>query len=315
MRVLVTGGAGFVGLNLIATLQDAGHGASVMDTAAADPLLSAAGHLGPRRLGPLGGDVRLRACCDHAVGAADAVVHLAAIAGIGACHERPADAWQTNVTGALNILEAARAARCPRVVLISSGAACHPHSVYGATKAAVEALGAAYAAAYGMEVVTLRPANIYGFWCQAKSSVIAAWCRALLNDQPLRLDGDGSQRRDFLFVGDLCRAILAALTVPADRLALASGRIVPVGSGAATSLLEVVCELTQIHGSVLCAHVPARTLDVTTVDTDLRAAGAALSWQPRVELADGLRLTYAWLRDVAPSLPGAPCKETMTCVC
>jgi UDP-glucose 4-epimerase len=280
MRVLVTGGAGFVGRNLIPAL--AGHTVTVNDL--------------PSRLGALPnarpGDVSLRCVCDYAMEDQQAVIHLAALAGVAQCAERPDLAVEWNVVGTANVLEAARAAGCRRVVLVSSAAAATPTNPYAASKAALEALGRAWGCTYRLEVVIVRPTNIYGPHCRGKQSVIPRWLGAVRAGEPLHLEGN--HRRDYVYVGDVCAALVAAITATKLRQ---GATLVEVGSGVAVTLTELLHGVEVAVGRPLEVVVdPERAGDRHAPGADLSEAQYALGWMPQTTLAEGLARTWAWMQ-------------------
>lgn len=280
MRVLVTGGAGFVGRNLIPAL--AGHTVTVND------LPSRIDHLPWVRPG----DVSLRAVCDYAMEGQQAVIHLAALAGVAQCADKPDLAIEWNILGAANVLEAARGAGCRRVVLVSSAAAATPTNPYAASKAALEALGRAWGCTYGLEVVIVRPTNIYGPHCRGKDSVIPRWLRAARAGEPLRVEGN--HQRDYVYVGDVCAALVAALTATKLRR---GATLVEVGSGVPVMTLELIHAVEMTVGHPLEIVVEAeRPGDRHAPGADLSEAQYALDWMPQTTLADGLARTWAWMQ-------------------
>ena len=161
----------------------------------------------------------------------DTVVHLAALSGVIDSVEDPRPSFEVNVAGSFQLLELARAANVRRIINASTGGAllgevappiseemapC-PLSPYGASKLAVEGYCSAFAGAYGLSCVTLRFSNIYGPRSAHKKSVVAAFIKSIIREEPLVVYGDGTQQRDYLYVGDLVRGIEAALKRRAHR--------------------------------------------------------------------------------------------------
>lgn len=279
MRVLVTGGSGFIGTNLCEFLRGYRHDVTAVDSAVP---ISLSGY--------------------------DAVVHLAAISGIPACQADPLSAHLVNVSNTVHLLQkCASTTRPPRVVLASSMAVLGGHSqmplredmlpkpisIYGATKAACEAYGQAYYHSIGLPVVSLRFANVYGPHSMHKDSLVAALCKAALRGQPLTINGDGSVTRDFIHVADICAGILAAIEAPK-----APGAIIHLGGGQPYSVKDVAEHIAALA----CAEVvygPAREGDAQHVWSDNTKAFALLDWwQPKIGLHDGLDSTYRWFEEV-----------------
>lgn len=184
MKWLVTGSAGFIGSNLMERLDDA-DGWDVK----------------------IGKNVLMLDA--EAVGDVDRIVHLAALSGIQQCDLSPRDAYLTNCTGTFRVLEAARVTGSS-VIFASSAAAARPANPYAASKAAAEAWCEAYAKSYGVEVSVLRLGNVYGPGSWNKTSVIANMLRSAIEKDQIPVDGDGSQLRHFVHVGDVYEAIQAA---------------------------------------------------------------------------------------------------------
>ncbi|MBI3088215.1 MAG: NAD-dependent epimerase/dehydratase family protein [Candidatus Omnitrophica bacterium] len=304
MRVLVTGGAGFIGTNLVAAwINRPGLRVRVLDNGESGPLQRP---LLDGRLERVEGDVREAEVVARAIAGCDAVVHLAAATGVAESIRDPRRSVEVNVQGTLNLLEAARAAGVARCVFASSNAAVGAHeppldethplnpvSPYGAGKAAGEALMTAYAKAFGLGTASLRFSNVYGPYSEHKGSVVAAFFRAALAGEPITVHGDGSQTRDFVFVEDLCEAVWLALqrAEPGSVFQIASGVETPIGE-----LAEQVRRLVESEGGIRVAvrHAPVRAGDVARNYSRIELARARLGYAPRVGLAQGLRRTWEW---------------------
>ena len=327
MRWLITGGAGFVGRNLIARLLSGGSGDQ--EVAIFDDL-SASGLDVLRRVGgcegvietPAGapawgpgrppltctvGDVRDAAAVERACAGAEVVVHLAANTGVGPSVLDPRLDCEVNVIGTLNCLEAARRHGVGRFVFASSGAPAglceppitervvpRPASPYGASKLAGEAYCSAYAQAFGLSTVALRFSNVYGSHSGHKGSVVATFIRRALAGEPITINGDGHQTRDFVYVDDLVAAI--ELAARAD---MPGGEVFQIATGVETSVLELVGllqpklkaagipKLETIRGELLAADVPRSYADATK-------AREQLGWAFETDLDRGLDCTVAW---------------------
>lgn len=297
---LVTGGCGFIGVNLVKRLRDRGDAVRVFDN------LSTGRHEDIASLGAqvIVGDVRdARALSDVAKGA-DVVVHLAAHTRVIESIADPDLNFDINVLGTKNVLRACCDAGVQKLVFASTGGAIlgdqeppvheemvpRPLSPYGAGKLAGEAYCSAFAGSFGLNTVALRFSNVYGPFSYHKGSVIAQFFRDLLQGKPLIVYGDGSQTRDFVFVEDLVEAVLLAeqIDTPGDVFQIASGR--------ETSLNELIALLGQLvpdRGLNIC-YEPARRGEVSRNYAKIEKARKALGYEPRVSLEEGLHRTWDW---------------------
>ncbi len=263
-----------------------------------------------------------RAAVREAVAGADAVVHLAARAGIPDSVNDPVGTFEVNVGQTVGLLEAARIAGVGRFVLASSNAAAgdheppaderdlpHPISPYGASKLAGEAYCQAFAATYGIAACALRFSNAYGPYSLHKKSVVAAWLRAAIAGEPVAIHGDGEQTRDFVFAGDLAAAVVATLDAPSDAVA---GELFQAGTGRETTINELAGAIERAVGRPLeVVRGPARAGDVRRNVSRVDKAAERLGYRARVSLDDGLRMTARWYesaladRELAAVAPNA----------
>ncbi|MFB6272480.1 MAG: NAD-dependent epimerase/dehydratase family protein [Salinibacter sp.] len=229
MKVLITGGAGFVGANLTEHLLEQGDyrvrildNLAVGDRAYMTDIIERLG--AANRVEVVEGDVRDPDAVDEAVEGVDAVAHLAAETNVVQSLAEPVANVEANALGALTVLEGCRRRDVERFIFASSNAAVGeqtppideakvpaPLSPYGAAKLAGEALCSAYAHSFGMQTAALRFANVYGPYADHKPSVVARFIRTALAEEPLVIYGDGRQTRDFIHARDIARAIEAAL--------------------------------------------------------------------------------------------------------
>src|ERR1700736_5460400 len=277
MRVLVTGGAGFIGANLVQHLS----ANSAYEVVVLDNL--SVGQQPPsfaRGVRFTCGDFTDRATMTECLQGVDTVVHLAALSGVIDSVEDPRPSFEVNVAGSFQLLELARAANVRRVINASTGGAllgeaaspiseemapC-PLSPYGASKLAVEGYCSAFAGAYGLSCVTLRFSNIYGPRSAHKKSVVAAFIKSIIREEPLVIYGDGTQQRDFLYVGDLVHGIE---TVLKRQL---SGPY-QLGSGRPTSLQTLIATLNRVSGRDFeVRYEPRRPGEVRSTWCDIRKA-------------------------------------------
>ena len=248
---------------------------------------------------------------------ADAVVHLAARAGIPDSVAHPIGTFEVNVAQTVGLLEAARLAGVGRFVLASSNAAAgdheppadetdlpHPISPYGASKLAGEAYCQAYAATYGLVACALRFSNAYGPFSLHKKSVIAAWLRAALEDEPVTVHGDGEQTRDFVYAGDLAAAVVAVLDAPGEVVA---GELFQAGTGRETTINKLAAAIETAVGRPLeIVRGPTRPGDVRRNVSRVDKAADRLGYRAAVSLQEGLAATARWYESalVDPELVG-----------
>jgi UDP-glucose 4-epimerase len=297
MRAMVTGGAGFIGSHLVDALlarEDEVHVVDDLSTGSRDNLASAATlhevDVREEALEQLAGQVRPQV-----------VFHLAAQADVGTSVERPAFDAEVNVVGTVRVLEAARAADA-RVVFTSSGGAIYgeceraateddapqPLSPYAASKLAGEQYLATWNRLYGASHVTCRLANVYGPRQKStlEGGVVAIFLDRMRDGQETEIFGDGEQTRDFVYVGDVVAALLAAA-------ASAAGGVYNVGSGAATTVRELhrLCVATAGAQSEPRFAAP-RPGDLRHSTIDSSRAARELHWQAETPLAAGLAATW-----------------------
>jgi len=299
-RVLITGGAGFVGSNLARDLIADGVEVRIFDD------LSAARDRYVRGLGVdlRHGSVTDPAATRRAVKGVDAVVHLAAMSGVGPSVEHPDRDFAINVQGTFHVLDAARRTGVRRVVFASSGAvlagarpplheAIVPQVLapYGASKLYGEAALQAFQSVYGFTGVALRFSNVYGPNCAHKRSVVAEFLRRAAAGKPLVIYGSGRQTRDFLHVDDVSRAVRIALRSP-------SSGAFQLGTGVETSVVRLANLVRKVAGRDLSIERrPSRPGEAARNYVDPSKARAVLRWEARIGLPDGLASTYRWITD------------------
>jgi UDP-glucose 4-epimerase len=304
MRTLVTGGAGFIGSNLVNALLDAGHQVRVLD----DLSTGFRENLAPDAE-LVQGDIADEAAVATAVQDVEVVFHLAAHRAVLRSVEHPLATDTANTHGTLTVLKAACDARARRVVYSSSSsvyggadqlptpesAPTWPRSPYAVTKLAGEHYCRVFADLYGLETVALRYFNVYGPRQRpdsAYAAVIPLFIDALRNGKRPEVHGDGKQSRDFTFIDDAVGANISAALAPADACI---GRAYNVAGGQAYSLLELLDFLGTIVGvEADPVHTDPRPGDVRHTEADIAAARADLRHSPKVDFEDGLRLTAEW---------------------
>lgn len=319
MRALVTGGAGFIGSHLVEALLDRGDQVAVLDDLSTGGRENLAAALdGGAEL--LAGDIADAAAVGRAFEAnrPELVFHLAAQADVRRSVAEPAFDLRVNVGGTVNLLEAARAGGARRFVFASTSGAiygegagrelplseedeCRPDSPYGVSKLASEEYLALYGRLHGLSAIALRLANVYGPRQdpRGEAGVVAIFCERMLASAPPTVYGDGHQTREFVYVGDVVEAMLAA----ADS---AAGGPHNVSTGRETSVLALGELLAPLCGQPSFAPrmAPPRTGEIQRILTDSRRAEQAFGWRARIELAEGLRRTVAFYR--GERAPGRP---------
>jgi UDP-glucose 4-epimerase len=312
MRVLVTGGAGFIGSHLVDALIDRDHEVVVFDNLAT----GYADNVNPRAA-LITGDVADPEATAVAVAGVEVVFHLAAARAVLRSVQLPLATDRSNTGGTLTVLESARHARTRRVICASSssvygGAAVvptpetaplTPRSPYAVSKLAAEHYARVYWELHGLETVSIRLFNVFGPRQLADSpyaAVIPLFIAALRAGIAPEVHGDGHQTRDFTYVDDAVAAFLAAAGAPA---AACAGRVYNSAGGGEHSVLDVLAALERILAvHVPPVHIEARAGDVRRSRANVSAAGADLGWRPRTPFEDGLQQTVAWF--VARSASG-----------
>jgi len=310
-RALVTGGAGFIGSHVADAFLAEGYAVAVLDD-----LSSGRRELVPQEaeffeLDIVDGVAVAQAVCAFAP---TVVLHLAAQASVTFSVRFPARDQLINVAGTLNVLEAARR-RGAKVVFASTGGALYgeaaplptpesfppePLSPYGAAKLAGEAYVATWSRLYGAAHVILRLANVYGPRQNphGEAGVVAIFSERLVAGKRPRIFGDGTQTRDYTYVGDVVDAFLRA--AGAQRPAVYN-----VGTGVQTSVLELFTALREASGKeVEPEFAPPRPGELARSALSAKALEAELGWRPRTALAEGLRLTYQAYANAAQGVDG-----------
>lgn len=310
MKILITGGAGFIGSNLAEYFNE--HDPScevrILDDLSTGRLSNLDGADVSFTEGSVLDGLALAAVMDGV----DSVVHLAAIGSVPRSVLAPRPTHDANVTGTLNVLEAAREANVDHVVVASSSSVygsnpalpksesdwTRPMSPYGVSKLATEGYALAYNHSYGMKTLAFRFFNVFGPKQPADhdyAAVIPKFLAAAFAGQPLVLHGDGEQSRDFTFVDTVCSAIYHAAINQ-----VTSNDPVNLAYGTNTSLLELIALIERELGVGLeTAHTKARVGDVKASQADgIRIRELFPDVSP-VSLEDGLRSTVAWFRETS----------------
>ena len=330
MRILVTGGAGFIGTNLSDLLATQGHDVVLLDNLSRAGVEENArwllGKHGNVRL--IEGDIRDSAAVEQAVQGVDEIFHLAAQVAVTTSVTAPRQDFEINLLGTLNVLEAARQYAPDAPLFFTSTNKVYGgledlevvrrgnryefsglengvpetrpldfHSPYGCSKGAADQYVHDYGRIYGMRTVVFRMSCIYGpHQCgNEDQGWVAHFAREGLAGQGLNIFGDGRQVRDLLYVGDLCAAFRKA----ADMIDQTAGKVFNIGGGPsnALSLVEVIGELERLIGrKVPVEYADWRPGDQRVYITDVRRAEQVFGWAPRVTCSQGIGLLVEWLR-------------------
>jgi len=313
-RYLVTGGCGFIGSHLVELLLASGHDVRILDD-----LSTGLRDNAPPQADLVQADVADAAAVKAAMRDVNGCFHLAAIASVERTVREWAGSHRTNLTGTINVLDAAARSNVP-VVYVSSAAvygaatdmplsedsSTAPISAYGADKLGCELHARVASLVHGVPTVGVRPFNVYGPRQLASSpyaGVISVFARLLLEGRPLTICGDGEQVRDFIYVGDVVRALCLAM----DRSS-ARPQVFCLCTGRPTAILELARTMAELVGvRPRIVHVPARRADIrTSFGSPLRAA-RILGFSANVELRAGLAKTLEWaMQDMAETASLSP---------
>jgi UDP-glucose 4-epimerase len=304
---LVTGGAGFIGSNTVEELLKRGERVRVLDNFSTGRRKNLSPFLD--RIELIEGDLRDGPCVHEAVRGSDYVLHLGALPSVPRSIQDPVTSNESNVSGTLHVLTAARDTAVKRVVYASSSSVYgdtpilpkvetmppNPLSPYAVSKLAGEYYVRAFHVVYGLETVALRYFNIFGPQQDPTSQyagVISSFIKKMMAGQTPTIFGDGLQSRDFTFVGNAVKANLLAATTPEI-----AGKVFNIACGTRYSLRDLVDRLNGILGTSLSAlHGSARLGDVKHSLADISSARMSLGYEPGIGFEEGLERTVAWFR-------------------
>jgi nucleoside-diphosphate-sugar epimerase len=307
MRYLVTGGAGFIGSNIVDELVRRGRSVVVLDNLSTGKESNLASVRDKIELNT--GSVTDLAAVQAACSGADYVIHLAARTSVPRSVEDPVDTNHANIDGTLNVLVAARDAKVRRFVYAASSSAygetptlpkvetMHPEPIspYGVTKYVGELYAQVFGRVYGLENASIRFFNVFGPRqdpTSQYSGVLSRFMLGVIEGEPLSIFGDGEQSRDFTYVENIVDETLRACEASG-----ASGKVFNGGTGARITLNEVVKMLEKITGKqIKVNHLPARNGDILHSQADISLARKVLDYRPRVHFEEGLERTWKWYK-------------------
>ena len=308
-RVLITGGAGFIGSHLVERCVGEGWSVEVIDDLSTGRRSELPEGV-PLHVEDVGGPAARRVIRD---GSFDVVFHLAAQMDVRRSVADPVADTMTNVLGTVAVLHAvSEAPRPPRFVFASTGGViygdhnrppnresfrCEPDSPYAVAKLAGEHYAACLARVHGLETLALRLANVYGPRQDphGEAGVVAIFCGRLLAGEPLTVFGDGRQTRDYVYVADVCDAFIRAAAAPPPPADTVASRAFNIGTGAGTPVLELAAMLQRCAGvEARVEFAPRRPGEQEQSFVDVRKAAEALGWRPATTLEEGVRMTWDW---------------------
>ena len=316
MHILVTGGAGFIGSNLVETLLNDKRVTRirVLDNLATGSKNNISEFIGNSRFEFMDGDIRDYTTCLAACEGVQLISHQAALGSVPRSINDPLTTNNVNITGTLNIFNAAKEKAVKRVVYAASSSTYGDHpglpkvedrignplSPYAVTKYVNELYARVYSSLYGIELIGLRYFNIFGPRQNPAgpyAAVIPLFAEALLKDEPPTINGDGNHSRDFTYVDNAVQAnILSLFTENRE----AVNQVYNIACGEQTSLNELFDSLRKEAGSdIEPVYGPERKGDVKNSLADITRARTLLGYAPLVSVNDGLKKTFAWYRDKA----------------
>lgn len=317
--ILITGGCGFIGTSLISSLLAnnpeqkirvldslvTGSEADLSEVCDFTRVDASELPFNSAQIQFVQGDIRDEAVTRQCAEGVHTIVHLAANTGVGPSVEDPRLDMECNVVGTFNMLEAARLNQVDKFVFASSGAPAgevdppiheelppHPVSPYGSSKLAGEGYCSSYFRTFGVKTICLRFGNVYGPRSKRKASVVAKFIKQALAGETCAIYGDGSQTRDFIYIQDLIRAILASIDAPVggETFQIATGRERTVGEVA--KLIAAALEKRGQHMRI--THEAQRLGDVMRNYSDTRKAKRMLGWEAQTGIEQGIDQTIEW---------------------
>jgi UDP-glucose 4-epimerase len=308
-KILVTGGAGFIGSHVAESFLARGDTVHILDDLSTGKRANLPAAATFHQL-----DLRsAQAAALVARERFDVIAHLAAQIDVRKSVDDPRFDADVNIAGTLNLLEALRAlppAARGRLVFVSTGGALYgdaeriptpetspanPDSPYGIAKLSAELYLAAYGRVHGLDGAVLRLGNVYGPRQDphGEAGVVAIFCGRIRRGEPLTIFGSGAQLRDYVYVGDVARAVVAAATRTLPPSGPLEARAFNIGTGVGTSVLALAEGIAAVAGrTASLVHAPARAGELDRSTLAIEKAGALLDWRPEVPLAEGLRRTY-----------------------
>ncbi|MFL5633095.1 MAG: GDP-mannose 4,6-dehydratase [Gemmatimonadaceae bacterium] len=308
-KVLVTGGAGFIGSHVADLFLDKGFEVVIVDDLASGKRENLPSQARFHQLGVNSSEFARLVKNEKF----DVVAHLAAQIDVRKSVADPVNDATINILGTLNLMEALRASGATtRVVFTSTGGVLYgdfntppnaetypkdPESPYAIAKLSIEYYLAYYGRVHGMDSVAVRFGNVYGPRQDphGEAGVVAIFCGRILDNRPLTVFGDGRQTRDYVYVGDVARSVWLAATSPLPQKGRLDARAFNIGTGVGTSVLEIASLLQEAAGTKMpIEFAPHRPGEQQESFVNVAKAKSELGWVPEVSLRDGLAQTYNW---------------------
>ncbi|MGZ3464357.1 MAG: NAD-dependent epimerase/dehydratase family protein [Gemmatimonadaceae bacterium] len=308
-KVLVTGGAGFIGSHVADLFLAKGYDVTIVDNLSSGKRDNVPGKARFHEIG-----VNSPEFADLVrVGAFDVIAHLAGQIDVRKSVADPVVDATTNILGTLTLMEALRQSKTKaRVIFTSTGGVLYgdfttppnvetfakdPESPYAIAKLSTEYYLAYYGRVHNQDSISVRFGNVYGPRQDphGEAGVVAIFCGRILDKRPLTIYGDGLQTRDYVYVGDVARAVYLAATKPLPEKGRLDARAFNIGTGEGTSVLQVAKLLQAAARTVVpLEFAPRRAGEQQESFVDVKKAREVLGWSPEVSLAEGLAKTYAW---------------------
>lgn len=303
-KILITGGCGFIGANLIPLLLKEDYQVRVLDNLSRGYLE----YLEDYDIDFVQGDVRNTKDTDEASRGCDYIIHLAAFGSVVESVSEPFENFEVNAKGTLNLLNSSVKNDVSKFIFASTGGALigdaeppvnenslpQPISPYGASKLCGEAYCSAFAQSYGLNTISLRFANVYGPYSAHKKGAVTAFMKSILSGKPIQIFGSGNATRDFLYVSDLCAGILSAL-----QNKLSPGTVLHLASEVETSIYNLAQKIINISGrsDVEIEYLPKRRGEVEKNFANYDLAKRRIGFEPKVNLEKGLKKTWEWFEN------------------